>query len=109
MSVIINSVKYIYTNELGENKKQDIKVYKAINEKNNKYYVIKEISINNEKEEVINELKKEAFILSQFNNGNIVKFYGSQIIDHKFYILMEYCEGHDLRIFINKYKNKMNI
>ena len=104
--ITINSVKYTIIKELGENKKDDIKIYKAINKINNKYFAIKEISIKNEKEDVINEIQKEAKILSQFNSENIVKYYGSQINKNNFYILMEYCDGHDLRTFINKYKEK---
>ena len=104
--ITINSVKYTIIKELGENKKDDIKIYKAINGINNKFFVIKEISIKNKKEDVINEIQKEAKILSQFNSDNIVKYYGAQINKNNFYILMEYCDGHDLRTFINKYKEK---
>ena len=39
--ITINSVKYTIIKELGENKKDDIKIYKAINGINNKFFVIK--------------------------------------------------------------------
>ena len=58
----------------------------------------------------IENIKKEADILSKFNSKNIVKYYDSDLDKDKFYILMEYCDGQNLRDFINKHiKNNILI
>ena len=64
-----------------------------------KIYAIKEIIIKDEMEE---NTKKEADILSKFNCNNIVKYYDSVRINDKFYIAMEYCDGQNLKDFIDK-------
>ena len=66
-----------------------MKVYLVLNKKDNNNYVIKEISIKNVKNEDINNIQKEAEILSKFNHNNIVKYFGSSITKEYFYILME--------------------
>ena len=53
-------------------------------------------------EEKIKNFENEANILSKFNCKNIVKYYGSYKHNNKFYILMEYCEGQNLKDYINK-------
>ena len=106
MSIKVNSIKYKIIKELGIDKKNGMKVYLVLNKKDNNNYVIKEISIKNVKNEDINNIQKEAEILSKFNHNNIVKYFGSSITKEYFYILMEYCEGKDLRSFINDYIQK---
>ena len=49
----------------------------------------------------LENIKKEADILSKFNCNNIVKYYDSWENKDKFYILMEFCAGQNLRDFIN--------
>ena len=50
----------------------------------------------------IKDIQKEAEILSQFDCRNIVKYYDSQKINNKFYILIEYYEGQNLRDYIDE-------
>ena len=78
-------------------------------EKENKYFAIKEIEIKGEIKDKIKNIQEEAEILSKFDCKNIVKYYDSFQIKNKFYILMEYCDGIDLRYFINKYINKSEL
>jgi len=104
MSIDINSVKYKIIKTLGEGSFG--KVYQVMN---GKYYAIKTISIINKSPEEIELTKKEALILSNINNKYIVKYYDSCQDKEYFKILMEYCEGTDLRKFINNYKNKKEL
>ena len=104
MSITINSINYKIIKDLCKVKKIGMNIYQVLNEKDNKYYVIKEISIKDEKKEIINDIQKEADILSKFKSDRIVKYYGSSKDKNNFYILMEYCEGNDLRYFIDEQK-----
>ena len=79
------------------------KVNQILSILDNKYYAMKEIPLEGETEDKINNIKKEANILSQFNN-NIVKYYDSFQDEEKFYILMEYCDGKNLKNFLDEYK-----
>ena len=103
--IIVNSCKYKVINKLGEGGFG--KVYKVIkeDENNNKYFAIKEIELRNESQESIISAKKESEVLSKFNSEYIIKYYDSSINDKKFYILMEYFDGQDLRDFLINYKN----
>ena len=82
------------------------KVNLIFNISDNKYYAMKEISLKGETIENINNIKIEANILSKFKSENIVKYYDSFIDKEKFYILMEYCDGKNLKDFLDEYKNK---
>ena len=104
MSIHINSQKYKIIKELGEG--GNGKVYQVLNKKNNKYYAIKKISIKYLEEEDIELIKNEANILSSINDEHIVKYFDSSQDENDFNILMEYCEGLDLKKFINKFKVK---
>ena len=106
MSIIINSKTYIIIRELGGDKNININIYQVLNREENKYYVIKKISLKNEDPETIIKIKKEAEFLSKFNSDNIVKYHGSLFEKDNFYILMEYCDGNDLQNFIEKFVNK---
>ena len=66
MSITINSINYKIIKDLCKVKKIGMNIYQVLNEKDNKYYVIKEISIKDEKKEIINDIQKEADILSKF-------------------------------------------
>ena len=102
MSLNINSKEYKIKQKLGEGGYG--KVYLVLNESDNEFYALKEFPINGEAKENIQLIKKEAEILSKFNHKNIVKYYDSLEIDDKFYILMEYCDGKNLNVIINEYK-----
>ena len=79
--------------------------YKVFNEEDNNYYVIKKILLKSAKENEINEIKKEAKILSELKSENIVKYYDSFSDNDSFNIIMEYCDGLDLRKFINEHRS----
>ena len=99
-SIIIKDIEYIIIEELG--KGGFGKVSKVLSKTDNKEYAIKEIPIKGETEEQIKILKNEANILSKFNCNNIVKYYDSSQDDNNIYILMELCEGENLKIFLDK-------
>ncbi len=107
MSISINSKKYKIIKELGQG--GNGKVYQALNKKDNKYYAIKKISIEDLTKEEISIIENEAKILSSIHNEHIVRYYDSYKDKEYFYILMEYCEGSDLKKFINEYKKKIKL
>ena len=104
LKLFFKKYEYQIIKELG--KGQFGKVNKVLSKSDNKYYALKEISIKGESQEKINNIKKEAEILSKFNCNNIVKYYDSFEDNGKFYILMEYCKGQNLKSFINEFKMK---
>ena len=105
MSIIIKNKEYKIIKKLGQGGYG--KVIQVKSKSDNKYYAIKEIMIKDEMKDKIENIKKEADILSKFNCKNIVKYYDSCLDKNKFYIVMEYCNGENLRDFINKnIKNK---
>ena len=95
----INNIDYRIIKELGKGGFGN--VYQVL--KDNKYYAIKVIPIKDEPEDKIKSFEKEAKILSKFNCDNIVKYYDSSKNNNNIYILMEYCDGENLKSFINKY------
>ena len=80
--------------------------YKVLNTENNNYYVIKKRYLKLATDDKIKEIKNEANILSKLRSENIVKYYGSFLDNDSFNIIMEYCDGLDLRKFINEHKRK---
>ena len=103
MSIKLNKAEYKIVKELG--KGGSGKVFQV--QKDNKYYALKEIQVTSELKDKIEEIQKEAKILSKFNSKYIVKYYDSYLYKDKFYILMEYCSGLNLKEYINKNKNKL--
>ena len=99
MSIIIRYKEYEIIKELGQGGFGRVMQVKS--KSDNKYYAIKEIIISDEMKDKIENIKKEADILSKFNCENIVKYYDSFLDKDTFYILMEYCDGRNLRDFIN--------
>ena len=100
MLIIIKNKEYKIIKDLG--KGWNGRVIQVESKSDKKYYAIKEIIINNEKKDKIKDIEKEADILSKFNCKNIVKYHESYKNGNKFYIIMEYCDGQNLRDFINK-------
>ena len=98
MSIIINNIKYKIVKELGEGGFG--KVNQVLSELDNKYYAIKEIPIKEASKEQIKSFQNEIYILSKFNCNNIVKYYDSSKDENNIYILMEFCDGENLRNFI---------
>ena len=106
MSIIIRNTKYEIIKKLG--KGGFGRVLQVKNKSDNKYYALKEIIIKAKiKDKIKDELeniKKEADILSKFNSKNIVKYYDSYLDKNKFYILMEYCNGKNLKNYLDEFK-----
>ena len=98
-----NKKKYEIIKELGKGAFGNVNL--VLNNSDNQYYALKEIKIKEEKN--INEIENEINIISKFNCNNIVKYYDSYIENGKYYILMEYCDGQNLKDFIKEH-NKNN-
>ena len=96
--IIVRDTEYEFVEKLGEGGFG--RVIQVKSKSDNKYYALKEIIIK--EEDNIISTKNEINILSKFNCNNIVKYYDSYLDKDKFYILMEYCDGQNLRDFINK-------
>ena len=99
----INGKEFKIIKELG--KGGFARVIQVLSKTDNKYYAIKVIPIKNESKEKIESSQNEAIILSKFNCENIVKYYDISKDENNIYILMEYCNGENLRSFID---NNMN-
>ena len=104
MSEIIKNQKYKVINKLGQGAFGS--AYKVLNKDDNKYYLIKELFLNSDIGDEKKKIKDEAEILSKLNSENIVKYYDSFEENGSFNIVMEYCDGFDLRKFINEHKEK---
>ena len=89
MSIEIKNKKYEIIKNLGQGEFRRVILVKS--ESDNKYYALKEIIINEEMKDKINDIKKEAEILSLFNCKNIVKYYDSYLDKDKFYIWYFLC------------------
>ena len=75
-------------------------------EKDNKYYVLKKISIADLTNEEIELTKEKYKILSKINNEYIVKYYHYYIENDYLNILREYAGNSNLKKFIKNYKEK---
>ena len=107
MSIIIGNIEYKIIKELGRGGYG--KVLQVLSHSDNKCYAIKEIPIKGEQNENIINFKNEAYILSQFNCNNIVKYYNLSMDNNNIYILMEFCKGENLRSFIDKNMNAQTL
>ena len=103
MSIKINKKEYTITKELG--KGGFGRVVQVLSKTDNKPYAVKVIPIKGETKEKIKDFQNEADILSKFNCNNIVKYYDSSKDGNNIYILMELCNGENLRSFIDKNMN----
>ena len=91
-----------YNNEIGRGAYG--KVYTAIDNNNNQY-AAKEINNDKEGEEL---LSNEILNNTEVQNENLVKFFGINEIDNKFFLIFEYCNGGDLEKNLKKYNEKYN-
>ena len=103
MSIKIKKKEYIIIKELG--KGGFGRVVQVSSKTDNKPYAVKVIPIKGETKEKIKRFQNEAYILSKFNCENIVKYYDSSKDGNNIYILMELCNGENLRSFIDKNMN----
>ena len=106
MFININDKEFKIIKEIG--KGGFGRVMQVLSKSDNKYYAIKEIPIKNETKEKIENSKNEAVILSKFNSENIVKYYDSSEDKNNIYILMEFCNGENLKDFLVKIKMKIH-
>ena len=84
MDIRINSHEYKIIDNLGRIGSGTI--YKVLDKQDNKYYVIKKISINNLKEDEINYIKNILNILSSINNEHIIRYFDSSKDNDNYYI-----------------------
>ena len=103
MFININNNQFKIINEIG--KGGFGRVMQVLSKSDNKSYAIKEIPITGEPLEKIESYQNEAIILSKFNCENIVKYYDSSKDENNIYILMEYCNGENLKNFIDENVN----
>ena len=80
-------------------------VHKILNEKEDKYYIMKQIPINTIKNENLKIIENDIQNLSELNNINVVKYYGCFKDNNYLNIIMEYCVFSNLRKFIDYHKN----
>ena len=99
-----NNKKYMIIEKLGQGAFGF--TYKVLNKDDLNFYVIKTIPLKEVNKEELEKIKNEAKILSTLDNSHIVKYYESFKDDYFFNIVMEYCEGLDLRKYINDHKDK---
>lgn len=104
MNIYLGSKEHKIIKELGHGAFG--KVYQVLNEKEDKYYALKKMELREFSEEELDLYENEAKLLSSIDNAHIVKYYDSSKDNEFFYILMEYCEGSDLKQFIKEYKSK---
>ena len=81
-------------------------VFKVLNKDDNKFYVLKEILLSNLSKKEIELMLNESKILSTIKNDHIVKYYGSYQVNNTINLIMEFCEGSDLKKFILEHKNQ---
>ena len=105
--MITHAAEYKTIKELG--KGGFGRVLLVLRKSDNQYYAMKEIKLEGMTQNSINEIKAEAHFLSKFNCENIVKYYDSFQNGDKFYILMEFCAGQNLRKFIEEYQRKKSL
>lgn len=71
----------------------------------NKFFAIKRILPQFSKnEEFISMFKEEAKVAINLNHSNVVSIFDFGVEDGQFYLVMEYCEGRNLRQIINELK-----
>ena len=84
-------------------------VYKVLNLKDKKYYVLKQIFIGKLKDEEINNIENEKNILESINHENIVKYIDSFKDNNYFSLIMEYCDNSDLLNYIENIKREKKL
>ena len=67
---------------------------------------MKKISVEMASREDIAKMENEAKILSSVNSEYVVKYYESFYSEHSFNIVMEFCDGSDLKKYIKEHKSQ---
>ena len=92
---------YILLEELAKCKKGI--VYSSVHDVYNKLYAVKCLPIKGLTKEDFENLKKELNIMNKFDHPNIVCFKNYQRTKNNLYIMMELCNGGDLKTYIKNY------
>lgn len=66
-------------------------------------YAAKEFSLDKNNKELLQLLENEILISTSFLNPNIIKMIDITEIDGKSYIILEYCNGGDLKTYMDNY------
>ena len=93
-----NKNKYKIIKELGKGRFWWVNL--VLNNLDGEFYVLKEIIIKEEKN--IKTIENEINNISKFDCNNIVNYYNSYKENGKYFILMEYCDRHNLKDFIKE-------
>ena len=83
--------------------------YQVLNKNDNQVYVMKKISVEMASREDISKMENEAKILSSVNSEYVVKYYESFYSEHSFNIVMEFCDGSDLKKYIKEHKSQKKL
>ena len=100
--LILNKKPYKIIKEIGQGGSGIVQ--KVQNGK--EFFALKTINMEKIEEKNINDYKEEIETLKSFDSKYIIKFYGSQIEEKNFKILMEYGGDTNLKTFIEKYKTE---
>ena len=79
-------------------------VYKVLNKDNNNHYIIKRFLLESTNEADLKEIQNDIKILSTINNELILKYCDTFSDNKSFNIVTEYCDGLNLRKYINEHK-----
>ncbi|WOK99628.1 mitogen-activated protein kinase kinase kinase YODA [Canna indica] len=85
-------------------------VYEASNRYNGALCAMKEVNIipdDSRSAECLKQLEQEINFLSQFKHPNIVQYYGSEMIENRLYIYLEYVHPGSINKYIRKYCGSM--
>ncbi|WOK97059.1 mitogen-activated protein kinase kinase kinase YODA-like isoform X2 [Canna indica] len=85
-------------------------VYEATNRETGALCAMKEVNIipdDAKSIECIKQLEQEVRFLSQFKHPNIVQYYGSDIIDDRFYIYLEYVHPGSINKYVHQHIGAM--
>ncbi|KAG2631313.1 mitogen-activated protein kinase kinase kinase 5-like [Panicum virgatum] len=85
-------------------------VYEATNRNTGALCAMKEVNIipdDAKSAESLKQLEQEIKFLSQFKHENIVQYYGSDIIDDRFYIYLEYVHPGSINKYVKQHYGAM--
>ncbi|XP_008792633.2 mitogen-activated protein kinase kinase kinase 5-like isoform X2 [Phoenix dactylifera] len=85
-------------------------VYEATNRKTGALCAMKEVNIipdDSKSAECLKQLEQEIKFLSQFKHPNIVQYYGSETIEDRFYIYLEYVHPGSINKYVHQHCGAM--
>ena len=80
-------------------------VYKVYNRDDDNIYIIERINLKGKNTKEIEDMKYEIEKLSYIDSEYVIKYYDYFIYEDTFNIVMEYCDGTNLKVFIELYRN----